>query len=208
VAIVKEHEPITGEQIADFLSVTRAAIRSDLAVLTMSRILDAKPRVGYFFTGRHADYFLGQRFREMKVGDVKSVPTVIRDESSVYDALVMLFLEDIGTLFVVDTNGNLAGVVSRKDLLKATMGQGDIHRMPVGVIMTRMPNIVYVTSDESVLDAARKIVTREVDALPVVRQRDAVDPKTGHSELEVVGRFTKTTIARLLVEMAEGRREE
>ena len=33
--IVKEHSPITGQHIADQLHVTRAALRSDLAILTM-----------------------------------------------------------------------------------------------------------------------------------------------------------------------------
>ena len=47
--IVKKHGPITGESIADLLEVTRAALRPDLAVLTMSGYLEAKPRVGYTY---------------------------------------------------------------------------------------------------------------------------------------------------------------
>jgi DeoR/GlpR family transcriptional regulator of sugar metabolism len=43
--IVKNNGPITGESIADMLEVTRAALRPDLAVLTMSGYLEAKPRV-------------------------------------------------------------------------------------------------------------------------------------------------------------------
>ncbi|MDQ1145006.1 putative ArsR family transcriptional regulator [Bacillus sp. SORGH_AS 510] len=49
--IVKESGPITGEQIADQLSLTRATLRPDLAILTMAGFLDARPRVGYFYTG-------------------------------------------------------------------------------------------------------------------------------------------------------------
>ncbi|WP_201030809.1 helix-turn-helix domain-containing protein, partial [Streptococcus iniae] len=51
IAIVKKEEPITGEKIADLLHVTRAALRSDLVVLTMLGLLDAKPKVGYFYQG-------------------------------------------------------------------------------------------------------------------------------------------------------------
>jgi len=49
VDIVKKNEPITSEQIAEKLNLTRAALRPDLSILTMSGILDARPRVGYFF---------------------------------------------------------------------------------------------------------------------------------------------------------------
>lgn len=45
--------PITGEHIAERLNVTRAALRSDLAILVMGGILDARPKVGYYFTGKN-----------------------------------------------------------------------------------------------------------------------------------------------------------
>ena len=51
IKLVKENEPITSEQIASNLSVTRAALRPDLAILTMTGILDAKkPKVGYIYS--------------------------------------------------------------------------------------------------------------------------------------------------------------
>ena len=49
IDIVKENEPITSESIAASLNVTRATLRSDLAILTMTGILDARPKVGYVF---------------------------------------------------------------------------------------------------------------------------------------------------------------
>ena len=45
--IVRAEGPITGQRIADQLHVTRAALRSDLAILIMSGIIDARPKVGY-----------------------------------------------------------------------------------------------------------------------------------------------------------------
>ena len=44
--IVRLDGPITGEHIAERLNVTRAALRSDLAILVMGGILDARPKVG------------------------------------------------------------------------------------------------------------------------------------------------------------------
>ena len=52
IEIVKENGPITGEHIADQLNLTRATLRPDLAILTMAGFLDARPRVGYFYTGK------------------------------------------------------------------------------------------------------------------------------------------------------------
>jgi CBS domain-containing protein len=209
IAIVKEQEPVTGEQIAEQLALSRAALRSDLAILTMAHVLEAKPRVGYFYSGQQYDYLIRSRIREIPVDAVKSMPFVIRDDLSVYDAIVCLFLEDVGTLFVVGEDTALEGVVSRKDLLKAALGGGDLHQMPVKVIMTRMPNVIAVTPEDTVYEAARRIVQHEVDALPVVRPLEQeTGSSTGKSKWQVVGRITKTTLARLFVDMAEGRREE
>ena len=52
VCLVKENQPITSEALAEKLGVTRAALRADLAVLTMIGILDARPKVGYVYSGK------------------------------------------------------------------------------------------------------------------------------------------------------------
>lgn len=197
VDIVKNNGPITSEQIADKLNLTRSALRPDLSVLTMIGILEARPRVGYFFTGKIPKNLMMEKISDIKVDEIKAVPVVIKEESSVYDAIVTLFLTDVGTLFVIEEEGNLAGLVSRKDLLKISIGNADIHKIPVGIIMTRMPNIVTVTPEESAYDAARKIVDHQVDALPVVRIVENESPV----KYKVVGKVTKTTITKLFVEL-------
>jgi len=201
VDIVKRSGPITSQQIAEKLNITRAAIRPDLTVLIMSGILEARPRVGYYLSSKPSEALVAEEIKKIRVGDVKGIPRVIRTEVSVYDAIVTMFLEDVGTLIVVEEGGKLDGVISRKDLLKVAIGSGDLHKMPVSVVMTRWPNIICTTSEETVLTAARKIIEHEVDVLPVVR------PVAGQAkEMEVVGRLTKTTITRLFVELGEGDR--
>lgn len=198
--IVKKSGPITGEQIAGKLSLTKATLRPDLAILTMSGLLGARPRVGYFFSGKNPFFMVAEKLRSILVGDIKSMPVVVVEKCSVYDAAVTMFIEDVGTLFVVGNGGILEGVVSRKDLLKTTMGGHDIHKLPVGVVMTRMPNIILTTPEEPVWLAARKIISHEVDALPVVRK---VATSDGSEGMEVVGRLSKTNITRLFVEIGE-----
>mgnify|MGYP005854913459 CR=1 FL=1 len=105
----------------------------------------------------------------------------------------------MGTLYIVSEGGILEGVVSRKDLLKIALGQVDIHKIPITVVMTRMPNIITITPEESLLAAAQKLINHEVDSLPVVRPV-AVE---GRERLEVIGRVTKTTITKAFVELGE-----
>lgn len=199
IDIVKRHGPITGENIADRLSLTRATLRPDLSILTMSGFIEARPRVGYYFTGKkNADLF-GGTLRKLKVKDYKSVPVVITEKSSVYDAIVQMFMEDVGSLVVV-RDGAIQGVVSRKDLLKVAVGGGDIHHIPVNLAMTRMPHVVTIDIDASLYEAAVLMVRHEVDSLPVVRASQAEE-----AALEVVGRVSKTTVARAFVELGEYR---
>ncbi len=194
VQIVKDNGPITGEAIAERLNLTRATLRPDLAILTMAGYLEARPRVGYFYTGKTGQQLLADKIKKIQVKDYQSIPVVINESISVYDAIVTMFLEDIGTLFVVDNSSLLVGVLSRKDLLRASLGNQDLKSIPVTIIMTRMPNITMCEKDELLLDVAHKLIEKQIDALPVVK----------HTErgIEVIGRITKTNMTKALVALA------
>lgn len=204
--IVKEVGPITGEQIAEKLSVTRATLRPDLAILTMSGLLGSRPRVGYFHNGKYPHQIVAKKIHSILVAELKSVPVVVSEKCSVYDAVVTMFIEDVGTLFVVREGGLLEGVISRKDLLKTTLGGQDIHKLPVGVVMTRMPNVLLTYPEEPVWTAALKLINHEVDALPVVRklEQQEQEPQDGGDSYEVVGRLSKTNIVKVFVDLGEG----
>ena len=88
---------------------------------------------------------------------------------------VKCFLEDVGTLFVVDNSSYLTGVLSRKDLLRSCLGNNEIDKVPVHIIMTRMPNITYCKKQDTLIKAAKKMIDKQIDSLPVVdRQRRRV----------------------------------
>jgi|SRR5690625_2799253 len=193
VEIVKENGPITGENIASRLDLTRATLRPDLAILTMAGFLDARPRVGYFYTGKTGSELLTKKIRSYLVKDYQSVPVVIKEDESVYEAISTMFLEDVGTLFIINDKHVLTGVVSRKDLLRASIGNQDLNTVPVHIIMTRMPNIEVCMRDDLLIDAAKKLIRREVDGIPVVKES-----KHGY---EIIGRITKTTITQVFVEL-------
>ncbi|WP_425446095.1 helix-turn-helix transcriptional regulator [Dethiothermospora halolimnae] len=198
IEIVKEKEPVTSEEIAKRLKLTRATLRPDLAILTMAGILDARPKVGYFYSGKNMFNVIYDQINDIKVSKVKSVPVIVNEETTVYDAIVTMFLEDVGTIFVV-SDGLLSGVISRKDFLKSAIGGIDINKVPVGIIMTRMPNIVMASPEESILDAAVKIMDHEVDSLPIVEEVDN-GKEVGY---KVIGRISKTNITRIFVDLGK-----
>lgn len=193
--IVKENGPITGEQIAERLGLTRATLRPDLAILTMAGFLDARPRVGYFYAGKKSVVSITESMMNLKVKDFQSIPVVVFENMTVYDAICHMFLEDVGTLFVVDKDSYLQGVLSRKDLLRTSIGTQDLNKIPVHIIMTRMPNIAYCTKADSLIVAAKTLIEREIDSMPVVNETDR--------GLEIIGRLTKTNITRAFISLAE-----
>ncbi|PWA12461.1 transcriptional repressor CcpN [Pueribacillus theae] len=193
--IVKDKAPITGEKIAELLNLTRATLRPDLAILTMAGYLDARPRVGYFYTGKTGSQLLTEKIKKIKVHEFQSLPVVVQESASVYDAITTMFLEDVGTLFIVDEKSKLAGVVSRKDLLRASLGQQNLNQIPVNIIMTRMPNVAVCYKDDHLIEVARQLIERQIDAMPVVEKID-------NDGFEVIGRVTKTNITKALVDLA------
>ncbi|WP_174730191.1 CBS domain-containing protein [Mesobacillus harenae] len=194
VQIVKDNGPITGEQIAERLNLTRATLRPDLAILTMAGFLDARPRVGYFYTGKSGTQLLSENLLKIQVKDYQSIPVVVHENVSVYDAICTMFLEDVGTLFVVDRASHLVGVLSRKDLLRASIGKQELTTLPVNIIMTRMPNITVCEKDDLLVDVGLKLIEKQIDAVPIIRETT--------EGLEVVGRLTKTNITKAFVELA------
>lgn len=198
IDIVKENQPITSESIATSLNVTRATLRSDLAILTMTGILDARPKVGYFYAGINGMNLLSDQINNKTVGDIMSSPIVVTQDTSIYDTIVTIFLSDVGSVFITDNNQDLCGIVSRKDLLKATIGGSDINKMPIGMIMTRTPNVVTVTKEENILVAAKKIIEHEVDSIPVIEYHEE-----NSNRIKVIGRLSKTNITKLFLELLD-----
>jgi DeoR family transcriptional regulator, catabolite repression regulator len=199
INLVKENQPITSEALAERLGVTRAALRADLAVLTMIGTLAARPKVGYVYLGESSAGMVYEYISKIKVSEIMSKPITVSEDTMVYDAIVFLFLNDVGTLFV-ENNGVLTGAVSRKDFLKISIGGTDIHKVPVGVIMTRMPNIICANENDNAYDLAKKIIEHEIDSIPVVKT--SVNNE-GKNIIQVIGKVSKTNITKLFVKLGE-----
>lgn len=199
--LVKQYEPITGEQLAEQLGIGRTTIRPDLSLLVMIGYLDAKPKVGYFLgKPMHPASVRINLLKETKVKDVQGVPIVIRDTSTVQDAVVTLFLENVSSLIVTNKDNAMIGIVSRKDLLKVTLGNPNGAAMPISLVMTRQPNIVTAHPDDSIIVAAEKMLRYHIGSLPVVVDTKDAD---GNPKQEIVGRVTTSMMTRLLFDAAK-----
>ncbi|XEC93854.1 CBS domain-containing protein [Paenibacillus tarimensis] len=196
MSIVKQNAPITGEQLAELLGVSRPTLRSDLSLLVMLGLLDAKPKVGYFPGNAYRqDHSAVQNFKTLQVSQVQGLPVNIVETLSVHDAVITLFMENADTLLVLNDQKRFVGIVTPKDLLKVTLGNPNAAGIPVSMVMTRYPNIVTVTPDDSITEAVRKMIAHQLDCLPViVNARDGLGP-------EAVGSVTKTNVILLLKDL-------
>ena len=199
VDLVKEKGPLSGDKIAKNFNLTRAALRSDLAILVISGILASRTKVGYSFVGSQNSVFVTDKIKTTFVKDVQSMPVVVNEDANAYDALVTMFTEDVGSIFVVKKQDILVGVMSRKDLLRTSLNSGGkLAEIPVKMVMTPLSKMIVTYPDESIVFAARKIIENEVDSLPVVQEL------YGEKKNYIIkGRFTKTNITRFLVDFVE-----
>ena len=178
--MLKEKSLLSGDEIAQNLNITKSALRTDFSILTTLKLIISKQNKGYSYNNNKCTI--------IKVKDYMSPQNSIDIRTSVYDAIIHLFNYDLGTLVVVE-NEKLVGIISRKDLLKATLNKKNIEKTPVSMIMTRMPNIVHCFEDDNIKEAIEKLIKHEIDSLPVLRKEKG--------KLSLVGRFTKTNVTKL-----------
>ena len=177
--MLKEKSLLSGDEIAQNLNITKSALRTDFSILTTLKLITSKQNKGYSYNNKCTT---------IKVRDCMSPQNSIDIRTSVYDAIIHLFNYDLGTLVVVE-NEKLVGIISRKDLLKAALNRKNIEKIPVSIIMTRMPNIVHCFEDDNIMEAIEKLIKHEIDSLPVLRKEKG--------KLSLVGRFTKTNVTKL-----------
>jgi len=204
--LVKKNSPITGEQIAETFGLSRPTLRSDLSLLVMLGYLNAKPKVGYYLgNSLQSDVLWAAKLKDMIVEDIMGAPHVIAVTASVQDAIISLFTEDANCLIVVNSEGQLAGIVSQKDLLKISLGNSNSASIPVSMVMTREPNVIVVSPQESILDTARKLIHHQINCLPVIHKREL---GSNGVALEVIGQVTITSMTHVLIELASAQSME
>lgn len=121
----------------------------------------------------------------------------IGPEMGVQDALAMMRRDKVRRYPVVDRRGNLIGIISEKDLLNASPSAATslsvweinylLSKLTVEKIMTK--DVITITPDIPIEEAARIMADRKVGGLPVVEGT------------KVVGIVTETNLFRILLEL-------
>ncbi|EPC91795.1 CBS domain-containing protein [Lacticaseibacillus paracasei] len=190
IQLLKAESPMTGETLATKLNISLATIRADLRLLTTIGILDARPKVGYAYQGENLLQVDSQKFFQTTIAAILLPPTEIKLTTSMEEAVTKLFLADVGSLYVLDDDGALVGLISRKDLLRASFTNRDTT-LPASIVMTRMPNVITVSADTSIIAASKLLLKHNVDSLPVVQNA---------GDTHVIGKITKNRIFKYLIE--------
>ncbi len=190
IQLLKAESPMTGETLATKLNISLATIRADLRLLTTIGILDARPKVGYAYQGENLLQMDSQKFFQTTIAAILLPPTEIKLTTSMEEAVTKMFLADVGSLYVLDDDGALVGLISRKDLLRASFTNRDTT-LPASIVMTRMPNVITVTADTSIIAASKLLLKHNVDSLPVVQNA---------GDTHVIGKITKNLIFKYLIE--------
>ncbi|MFN3742172.1 MAG: CBS and ACT domain-containing protein [Anaerolineales bacterium] len=139
----------------------------------------------------------------MFVGERMSRPVIfLTPEMPVHDALDLFKKERIRRAPVVK-DGKLVGIVSEKDLLNAspspatTLSIWEMHyllsKITVSEVMTK--NVITVTEDTPIEEAARIMADNKIGGLPVMRDD------------QVVGIITETDLFKIFLELMGARQK-
>lgn len=138
----------------------------------------------------------------MLVGERMTRPVIaVRPEMPIQDALKLMRTEHIRRAPVVDEHGRLVGIVSERDLLHASPSEAtslsiwEIHYLLSKITVERVmaKNVVTVSEDTPIEDAARIMADNKIGGLPVLRGT------------EVVGVVTETDLFRVFLELLGAR---
>jgi acetoin utilization protein AcuB len=126
----------------------------------------------------------------------------MRPETTMPEALELMHKEHIRRLPVVNQRGEMVGIITEADLLKASPSQATslsiyelnylLSKLTVDRIMTK--KVFTSTEDTPVEEAARIMADHGIGALPVMRDK------------ALVGIITETTLFHIFLEMLGARR--
>lgn len=92
---------------------------------------------------------------------------------AVSSAARMLYRYNIGALPVCSDDGRIKGIITDRDIvLRCVAAEVDPENTPVREIMSR--NVVTVSPDDDVREAARLMATDQIRRLPVVQEGKVV----------------------------------
>ena len=103
----------------------------------------------------------------MLVADVMTQASVSESpDDTLRGAAVLMWREQTGSVVVLDLDA-LVGIITERDILRATAQNRDLDALTVGDVMTR--EVLTTTADVALHDAARVMAQHWIRHLPVVQ---------------------------------------
>lgn len=138
----------------------------------------------------------------MLVGNRMAQPVItVHPDLPIQEAIDLMRKEHIRRLPVINEHGRLLGIVSESDLLNASPSDATslnvweinylMSKINVGKVMTT--NLITVTEDTPIEEAARIMADHKIGGLPVMRDG------------ELVGIITETNLFRIFLELLGAR---
>lgn len=90
-------------------------------------------------------------------------------DTTIKEAVDEMNAHHIGALPVVDKSGNLAGIVTERDVMMKLASTDDlVGHILVKDIMTNKENLIVISGDETIAEIMRIMVTHNIHHLPIV----------------------------------------
>lgn len=103
------------------------------------------------------------QLRNIMTSDVVTV----KDTQTVQEAAALMSEHNIGSIPVVNSRGDMVGIITDRDITLRTTAQGEGTQTPVSEVMTAQ-QVVQATPDMDVQQAAQLMAQQQIRRLPVV----------------------------------------
>jgi CBS domain-containing protein len=119
-------------------------------------------------------------------------PVKVRGEDNVLDAMQVIIDNKISGVCVVDEEGNLVGILSELDCLRAVLG-AIYNNSGIGLVRDHMAtdNLVVAHPNEDIVDVAQDMLLKNKRRRPVVEDGKLIGQITCRQLLTAVKKFRK-----------------
>ena len=106
----------------------------------------------------------------MRVSELMHTPAVTCTPTTTVSTVARLMADrSVGSVIVIDNVGEVAGIVTDRDITIRGVAEGRSGDIPVELLMTR--NVASVDPSADITDAAATMMKRRIRRLPVVDDR-------------------------------------
>ena len=117
-------------------------------------------------------------------------PVKVKPDDNIVDAMKVIIDNKVSGVCVVDADGNLNGVLSELDCLRATLG-AIYNESGIGLVKEHMTadNLLVAHPDENILDVAQDMLVKKHRRRPVVENGRLIGQITCRQSLSAVKKF-------------------